>query len=110
MPVPKGYDDPREVREARQRPPETYPTVTEWWADYHGFVPIQMAHGLSQLTKTGMSFHDAYLRLLGAGKIIELEPLRPDSPHWAERDARLATATEAADAPETTDDDETRHA
>lgn len=105
MSVPNGYDDPREVRKARQRPPETYRTVSEWWADYHGFVPIQMAHGLSQLTKTGMSFHDAYLRLLGAGKIVELEPLRPDSPRWAERDARLAEATEAGDTAETTDDE-----
>ncbi|MFN8520149.1 MAG: hypothetical protein U0667_12315 [Chloroflexota bacterium] len=90
MTVPDGYDDPREVREARQRPPETYATVSEWWADYHGFVPIQMAQGLSQLTKQGMPFGEAYLKLLDAGRIIELDPLRPDSPHWQERDARLA--------------------
>ncbi len=87
MPAPEGYDDPREVRAARQRPPETYETVSEWWADYHGFVPIQMAQGLSELTRQGMPFGQAYLTLLGAGRIIEFESLRPDSPHWRERDA-----------------------
>lgn len=64
----------REERRSRQRRPETYASVTEWWADYRGFVPIAMAHGLSQLMAKGMSFHDAYLSLVEAGGIVEIDP------------------------------------
>ena len=93
MPVPDGYDDPREVREARQQPPESYATITEWWRDYHGFVPLAMAHGISQaMREHDLSFRDAYLKLLKGGAIVELEPLRPDSRHWVERDGKLAQA------------------
>ena len=45
-------DDPdREARRARQRDPHTYSSVGEWFADYNGFVPIQMAQGLSKVMK-----------------------------------------------------------
>ena len=53
----------------------TYATVGEWYRDYHGYVPIQMAAGLDQLIRrTGMSFPDAYRALLQAGKIIHVDP------------------------------------
>lgn len=75
MSRPISHPDPdREARRARQRLPESYDSVSAWYADYRGFVPIQMAHGLSQLTRSGMSFHDAYLKLLGEGRIVEIEP------------------------------------
>ena len=54
----------------------TYSTVGEWFADYHGYVPIQMAHGLSQYMKrTGCTFPEAYTRLVDAGAIIEVDPV-----------------------------------
>lgn len=53
----------------------TYRTVGEWYKDYRGYVPIQMAHGIDQLIReTGLSFPDAYRQLLGRGAIIHLEP------------------------------------
>jgi hypothetical protein len=68
-------DIEREQRRARLRDPLTYATVGEWYADYHGFVPIQMAHGLSQVMKArGLSFPDAYRLLRDKGAIIELQP------------------------------------
>jgi hypothetical protein len=70
--------DDREARRARQRRPESYESVSAWFADYRGFVPLPMAHALSQLTATGMSFHDAYLKLLREGRIVEIEPLPRD--------------------------------
>ena len=72
--ISKDEPEDREARRARQRLPESYDSVSAWFADYRGFVPIQMAHALSKLTATGMSFHDAYLKLLNAGRIIEIEP------------------------------------
>jgi len=54
----------------------TYASVSEWFQDYHGYVPIQMAAGLDRLIRdTGMSFPDAYRALLGAGKIIHVDPV-----------------------------------
>lgn len=73
MSDPGDSDDP-EARRARQRLPESYESVSAWFADYREFVPLQMAQGLSKLTDSGMSFHDAYLKLLHEGRIIELEP------------------------------------
>jgi hypothetical protein len=68
-------DIEREQRRARLRDPLTYTSVGEWFADYHGFVPIQMAHGLSQtMTARGLSFPDAYRLLRDGGAIIELQP------------------------------------
>lgn len=67
-------DDTPEARRARLRPPETYSTVGEWYADYRGFVPIQMAHGLSRYIKQhGCTFAEAYRALRERGAIIEIE-------------------------------------
>lgn len=53
----------------------TYATVGEWYLDYHGYVPIEAAAGLSRLIReTGMAFPDAYRALLGARKIIHIDP------------------------------------
>jgi hypothetical protein len=72
--------DEREARRARQRLPESYGSVSEWYADYAGFVPITMAHALSRLTDQGLPFHDAYLVLLRRGSIVEIDPWpRPDA-------------------------------
>lgn len=49
-----------------------YRTVGEWYADYRGRVPIQMAAGLDRLMQSeGISFHEAYRRLVERGRIIE---------------------------------------
>ena len=88
MSTDDATNDSREARRKSQRPPETYETVGEWWSDYQGFVPIQMAAGLAGLMKDGMSFHDAYLFLLGKGAIIEIEPpdrSDPDNPRMRAR-------------------------
>jgi len=53
----------------------TYDPVDEWYRDYHGYVPVDAALGLRRLIReTGMSFPDAYRTLLGAGKIIHIDP------------------------------------
>lgn len=54
----------------------TYASVGEWFNDYHGYVPIQMPHALSQLLKAnpGMTFREAYARLLRVGAIIHIDP------------------------------------
>jgi hypothetical protein len=64
-----------EQRRARLRDPLTYTTVGEWYDDYHGFVPIQMAQALSRvIAERGISFPEAYRLLRDAGAIIEIEP------------------------------------
>lgn len=64
-----------ERRRASLRDPLAYATVGEWFADYHGFVPIQMAHALSRvIAERGITFPEAYRLLRGAGAIIELQP------------------------------------
>ncbi len=67
-------DTQHQVRRARHRRPESYESVSAWWADYRGSVPITMAHALSRLTDTGMTFGDAYLSLIRKGAIVELDP------------------------------------
>jgi hypothetical protein len=53
----------------------TYATVGEWFADYRGYVPIQMAHAIDRLIRrSGMSFPDAYRALLRHGAIIHIDP------------------------------------
>ena len=53
----------------------TYATVSEWFRDYHGYVPIQMAAGLDRLMRdTGKSFPEAYRTLVGKGRIIHIDP------------------------------------
>ncbi len=61
-------------RRARLRDPLTYGSVSEWFADYRGFVPIQMAKGLSDVMRAhGITFAEAYRLLRDAGAIIEIE-------------------------------------
>lgn len=57
----------------------TYASVDEWFGDYRGYVPIQMAAGLGRLMRQhpGLTFADAYATLLHAGAIIELESEEP---------------------------------
>ena len=66
--------DDRELRRARQRDPHAYATVGEWYADYAGFVPIQMAQALSRVMRQrGLAFGAAYDLLHDAGAIVELD-------------------------------------
>lgn len=60
----------------------TYTSVGEWFADYHGYVPIQMAAGLSRVMHDNpdMTFAEAYARLLCAGAIIHVDPADDDLP------------------------------
>jgi hypothetical protein len=53
----------------------TYATVGEWFADYQGYVPIQIPHAIDRLIRaTGLSFPDAYRHLLRRGTIIHIDP------------------------------------
>lgn len=61
-------------RRAALRPPETYTTVGDWFSDYHGFVPVTMAHALSQvIEREHIPFAEAYARLVARGSIIEID-------------------------------------
>lgn len=56
------------------RDPPTYSSVGEWYRDYRGYVPIQMAQGLDRyMHRTGATFAEAYAALRDAGAIIELD-------------------------------------
>lgn len=71
-------DIEREQRRARLRDPLTYESVGEWYADYRGFVPIQMAHGLSRAMKElDLSFPAAYRLLRNGRAISEVLPTTP---------------------------------
>lgn len=52
----------------------TYASVGEWYDDYHGYVPLVMAVGLTQLMQKHpeLTFPVAYASLRRAGNIIEL--------------------------------------
>jgi hypothetical protein len=53
----------------------TYTSVTLWWDDHRGYVPVQMAAAIDRVMRTeGLSFPDAYRLLLRAGKIIHIDP------------------------------------
>ena len=53
----------------------TYDGVGDWFNDYRGYVPIQMAHALSNLMRDrDLTFREAYARLVGVGRIIHLDP------------------------------------
>lgn len=54
----------------------TYASVGEWFDHYRGYVPIQMAVALSRGMRDnpGMTFREAYARLLRAGAIIHVDP------------------------------------
>jgi hypothetical protein len=61
-PLPEGHDcrrdDPR------------YPTISDWFADHRGMVPLHMAWQISVLMKRrNISFGEAYQALLDAGAI-----------------------------------------
>jgi hypothetical protein len=72
----------------------TYASVGEWYDDYHGYVPIQMAAGLSQLMRKHpeLTFPEAYASLLRAGAIIELQP--DDQPRCKDCGAPLDPVTQ----------------
>ena len=70
---PDAADDGRKPR-AELRDPLTYSSVGEWFNDYRGYVPIQMAHALDRyMRRTGATFAEAYAALRSAGAIIELD-------------------------------------
>jgi hypothetical protein len=51
-----------------------YKTVGEWYADVRGRVPVQMPQALERLMKEeGLSFPEAYARLVERGAIIEID-------------------------------------
>ena len=60
----------------------TYASVTDWFDDYHGYVPIEMAAGLSRLMREHpeLTFPQAYAWLVHTGAIIELHPQGEDQP------------------------------
>jgi len=61
------------ARRSRQRPWGTYTTVGEWFRDYQGFVPIQLAAGLDRYMRNhDVTFREAYRALLKSGAIIPL--------------------------------------
>jgi hypothetical protein len=60
-------------RRAPTRDPLTYATVSEWWADWWGFAPVQMAHHLSKLEQAGIPFPEAWRIGLASGAIILID-------------------------------------
>ncbi len=53
----------------------TYTSVGEWYTDHRGYVPIQMAAGISRTMKErGMTFREAYTYLLHRRVIIHVDP------------------------------------
>ena len=59
----------------------TYATVGEWFDDYRGYVPIQMAAGISRTMKErGLTFREAYTLLVSRGAIIHINPSDDDVP------------------------------
>lgn len=65
---------PRKPRSAL-RHWSTYVSVSEWYADYHGYVPVQIAAALDRVVREhGRSFAEAYALLLRRGAIIHIDP------------------------------------
>jgi hypothetical protein len=58
-----------------------YETVSDWFNDHHGRVPIQAAAGLDRYIKaTGSTFAEAFTALSSkGGPIILIEPQSEDS-------------------------------
>jgi hypothetical protein len=54
----------------------TYRSVGEWFTDYHGRIPWQMAAALERRMdeNPGMTFPEAYAAMRRSGAIIELVP------------------------------------
>jgi hypothetical protein len=69
-------------REAQLRHWSSYRSVGEWYDEYHGHVPIQMAVGLSRPMRRhpDLTFPEAYIHLIPARTIIELDPNGFDDP------------------------------
>lgn len=63
-------------RPAPTRDPLTYRSVSEWWADWHGFAPVQMAHHLSKIEQAGVPFAEAWRAGLTSGAIVLIDPPR----------------------------------
>jgi hypothetical protein len=75
--------------------PVSYATVGEWFADYHGYVPIQMARGLTEyMARHGCTFREAYASLRKAGAIIEVDRPRPVTPELSLPYANLDSDTQ----------------
>lgn len=50
----------------------------EYYADYHGCVPVQAMAGISRaMRERGLTFAEAYRLLLGAGAIVHVGPGDP---------------------------------
>ena len=59
----------------------TYTSVGDWYTDHRGYVPIQMAAGISRTMKErGLTFREAYALLLRRGTIIHVDPADDDIP------------------------------
>jgi hypothetical protein len=75
-----------------------YRSVSEWFADYRGYVPARMAAGLSQLLgdNPGMTFPEAYALMLRAGatRVSQPDDCRR-SPKLPRRDQRNSPAGDA---------------
>ena len=54
----------------------TYTSVAEWFADYRGYVPIQMAMALDRRMRENpsLTFPETYAAMRRRGSIIELVP------------------------------------
>ena len=51
-----------------------YKTVGEWYAEHRGRVPVQMAAALEKLMRDeGLTFPDAYVKLVAADRIVEID-------------------------------------
>ena len=65
----------------RTRHWSTYTDVGEWFRDYHGYVPIQMAAGIDRTMRTrGLSFPEAYAFLVNARVVIDVDPVDDNVP------------------------------
>lgn len=90
VPPAPGEAAPRVPLGATGRPLRhfsTYTSVGDWYADYRGKVPIQMAAGLSGvMAARSLSFADAYRLLVERGAIIEIVSMpEPDTEDGSSR-------------------------
>ena len=59
----------------------SYDSVKAWYGDDRGYVPIQIAHGLSEvMKKQGLSSREAYRELVDRGAIIHIDPADDGEP------------------------------
>ena len=63
----------------------TYDSIGAYFADYRGYVPLAMMHGISQTMRNrGLSFVEAYRLLFEGSAIIHVDDTDP-APHKAAR-------------------------